>query len=108
MANQPEITPKAKNIANLDPGPGMELELPFTDGPGQRSEESLQEAIEPKQEADDLRHEQPDVRNPISLPSCNDELRQLEPCVGIPVRPQVAEEPIREGDEAKQELDRIQ
>lgn len=71
MDTLPEIGSKAQNATYIKPEPGIALELPFADI-------ASQEAIEPRQEVDDLRHEQPDVGNPVSLP-WEDESRQSEP-----------------------------
>lgn len=64
-----------ENTPNMKFGHWKEQELPFADESRQETEESRQEAIEPIAE---FSKEQPDVRNPISLPWENEQ-RLVEP-----------------------------
>ena len=52
---------------SLGKGCNIDLEPAFVFEPKQKHDETLQETAEPNQNADELRHEQPDVGNPVTL-----------------------------------------
>jgi len=118
MNTQLKIISQVQDSADVPQVPWLEQELPFADKTQQEQCESCQEVTEFIQETHDLRHEKPDVGNPVTLSPANESLpaetdidssigpavdgepRQVEPDIGTPVS-----EPLEERSVQKEPVD---